>query len=68
MERHVLIVGDEHNRPSLTVERLQQPENLHSCPAVEGTGRLIGEYDRRVACQCSGYGDPLLLAARQLGW
>src|SRR5262245_10766271 len=50
----------------LGVETLQQREDFLGRLAVEITGRLVGEQDRRVADQRACDGNPLFLAARQL--
>ena len=45
----------------------QEAEHLGAAGAVEVAGRLVGEDDLRPAGQRAGAGDPLLLAAGELG-
>ncbi len=60
------VVGDEHDRPPLVVERLENRDDLLRGVRVEVAGRLVGEQDGRIVHQAAGDGDALLLAARQL--
>jgi hypothetical protein len=60
------VVGDEHDRPTVRVQRAQDVEDVMAGLRVEVAGRLVGEDDRRVGDDGPGDGDPLLLAAGQL--
>ena len=61
------VVGDEHDRPAGGVELAEEAEDVGADVAVEVAGRLVGEDERRVGDERPGDGDPLLLAAGQLG-
>ena len=62
------IVGDHDHRLAELVDRLaQQPQHVLAGLRVEVAGRLVGEDDGRFGDQRAGDGDPLLLAAGELG-
>jgi hypothetical protein len=64
----VRFVGHHHHRLSEVVDRLaQEGEQLGAGLRVQRTGRLVGEHDLRSRRQGAGRGDPLLLAAGELG-
>src|SRR5215469_10229680 len=61
------VMRDHDDRlPELSDAAAQQVEHLGARLGVQVPGRLVGEHDRRAADQRPGYGDSLLLAARQL--
>src|SRR5690606_19070861 len=61
------IVGHHHDGLAvLTVEHLQQVENLVAGSSIEITCRLVTQEQRRIGHDGAGYADALFLAARQL--
>ena len=62
------VVGDHDDGLAHVVDGLpHEGEDLAAAAGVEVAGRLVGEDDLGPAGQRPGHGDPLLLAARQLG-
>ena len=64
--RHVVLVGDEHDRAARAVQVDEQGEDVGGRGRVEVAGRLVGEDQRGLGHQGAGDRDALLLAARQL--
>ena len=60
-------MGDEDHRVPLPVELLEETQHLPAGAGVQGAGGLIGQDHRGVPRQSPGNGDPLLLAAGELG-
>lgn len=61
------VVSDLNDgQPSFPVQTLEYVHDDLSGAGVQGTGRLIGQDNRRLANQSTGDGHALLLAARQL--
>ena len=63
----VLVVRDHHDRRALVVQPVEQVEDGRAGGLVEVAGGLVGEQDPRRVHERPGDGDPLALAARQLG-
>src|SRR5262245_3644123 len=62
------VVGDHDDGLAHLVDRTaQEAEDLAAGARVDVAGGLVGEHDPGPAGQGPGHGDPLLLAARQLG-
>ena len=65
---HRLVVGDDHDRDAeLAVGLAERGEDLVGGRGVELAGGLVGEQHLRGVRERHGDGDPLLLAAGQLG-
>src|SRR5579872_2272123 len=65
--RDGLLVRDEHDRDAaIVLEALEDVHDLDAGAAVEISGGLVREQDRRIVQQRPRDGDPLLLAAGQL--
>ena len=62
----VLLVSDDHDRSALRCQLVEDREDLVGRLAVEVSGRLVGEDERRVGDQGAGDRDALLLPTRQL--
>ncbi len=61
------LVGDDHHRHALRGEVLHDAEHVADELGVEGAGRLVEQHHLGVHRQRPGDGDPLLLAAGELG-
>src|SRR5882757_2284088 len=62
------VVSDHDDRlVELAPRPLQEAEDVGAAARVQVAGGLVGEDDRRLAGQCPGDGNALLLAAGQLG-
>src|SRR5688572_24604923 len=59
------IVGRENDRASLQLERLDELPELPARLRIEARGRLIEEEELRIADECAGEREPLLLATGQ---
>ena len=68
VRRHFLIMGDDNNGVPLPVERIEKAENLLARLAVEVSGGLVREDDRRVVHERPRDRDPLALSAGKLAW
>ena len=66
MRGDLVLMRDQHDRPPLLAEALEQRQHLGPRGRVEVPGRLVGEDQRRIGDERAGDGDALLLAARQL--
>ena len=66
MRGDVRVVRDQHDRVVFVAQSLEQRQDLLAGPAVERTGGLVGEQDRRTVDQRARDRDALLLAAGQL--
>ena len=66
MRRHFLIMGDDNEGVPLLVEVIEQAENLLARLAVEVSGGLVCEDDRRVVHERPCDRDPLALTAGEL--
>ena len=62
----VALVGDHHDRPAERVQAGEDVEHLLRRRAVEVSGRLVGEHDRRVGDDRARDRGALLLAAGEL--
>jgi hypothetical protein len=63
---HGRVVGDDHDRPALGDQLVEQGQDLLPGLAVQRPGRLVGQQDQRVVDQPAGDADALLLPAGQL--
>ena len=59
-------MGDDNDRVPLLVERIEKVENLFAGLAVEVSGRLVREDERRVVYERPRDRDPLTLSAGKL--
>ena len=57
---------DHDDGSAISVQFFEQAEDAITGLAIECTGRLVGKDEIRLIDNGSGYGDPLLLASRQL--
>lgn len=65
---HLHFMGDEDNgQIEFFVEAFEKLQHFIGCLRIQGRCGLVAKQDVRVIGQGSGDGDPLLLAARQLG-
>ena len=65
---HLRLVGDhQHGNAPVAVQRHQQVHDFVTTLAVEVTGRLISQQHGGIGDDGASDGDPLLLAAGQLG-
>jgi hypothetical protein len=65
MRGDVRVVRDQDDRVVFVAQSLEQRQDLLAGPAVERTGGLVGEQDRRTIDQRARDRDALLLPARQ---
>lgn len=63
---HFVFVGDDDDGFSLFIQSGQELHDLDSGLAIEGSCRLVGEYDGWIGDECSGYGYALLLSSGHL--
>jgi len=63
-DRHV--VGHQHQRVALSMQRAQDAEHFGPALAVEGAGRLVRQDHLAAVDEGAGNADPLLLAAGEL--
>ena len=63
----VSVVGDDHDGHPQVVEFVEERQDGLAGGLVEVAGGLVGQHDGRAAHQGPGDGDPLALAARELG-
>ncbi len=62
----VALVGDDHHRDAVVLDRLQHLHDVARGRRVERPGRLVGEQELGARDQRPGDGDTLLLAAGEL--
>jgi N-carbamoyl-L-amino-acid hydrolase len=65
---HWVVGGHEQGDTSVIAQAAKNIQHLFAGSAVEITGWLIGQNDLRARHECSGDGDPLLLATRKFVW
>ena len=64
---NIRVVGHHQDRDPAVVQRGQDRHDAGAGSRVQASGRLVGQYDRRLADQRPRDGDPLALAPGQLG-
>jgi hypothetical protein len=57
---------DQHGCAAIMCDRVQQRNDLLGARTVQVSGRLVGENQARLACECTRDRDPLALTAGQL--
>ncbi len=66
VSRNIFVVSDHDDGVAFAVETDEELHDLTGGDAVEVSGRLVGEQDRRLVHEGAGDGDPLALAAGEL--
>src|ERR1700730_1311226 len=64
----VVVVGNDDDGGALSVQLLQQGDELGTAGGIEVAGGLVGEHDRRLTDECARDRDALTLAAGELLW